>query len=78
MTSLARANDQFVRLPGLFRRFELERVIGVGVEFRIESAGSDCDGTELLVVYRKEPANVLNDIVPDLASKVEFAVRSQS
>ncbi|HQG03874.1 MAG TPA: hypothetical protein PK838_06080 [Thermoleophilia bacterium] len=48
-------DDDFVRLPGLFRRWELERVIEPGTDFHIEEAGTASDGTPLFAVYRREP-----------------------
>ena len=41
----------FVRLPGLFRRWELEDVLEVGTDFHLEDAGEAADGTPLLAVY---------------------------
>jgi hypothetical protein len=47
--------EEFVRLPGLFRRWELERVLEPGTDFHIEEAGDASDGTPLFAVYRREP-----------------------
>jgi hypothetical protein len=47
--------DDFVRVPGLFRRWEVEQVIEVGTDFHLEEAGTASDGTPLLAVYRREP-----------------------
>jgi hypothetical protein len=47
--------SDFVRLPGLFRRWELERVLEPGLDFHIEEAGEASDGTPLFAVYRREP-----------------------
>ena len=46
--------EEFVRLPGLFRRWEIERVLTAGQDFHIEEAGSAADGTPLFAVYRHE------------------------
>jgi len=46
-------DDEYVRLPGLFRRWELEQVVGVGAEYHLEEAGSS-DGTPLFAVYRRD------------------------
>lgn len=46
--------EEFVRLPGLFRRWEIERVLAAGQDFHIEEAGSAADGTPLFAVYRRE------------------------
>lgn len=45
----------YVRVPGLFRRWEFERVIEPGVEIRIEEAGEATDGTRLYALYRRDP-----------------------
>jgi hypothetical protein len=45
--------DGFVRLPGLFRRWELELVLTTGTEFHLEDAGQLSDGTELIAVYQR-------------------------
>ncbi len=47
--------EEFIRLPGLFRRWEVEQVIEVGTDFHLEEAGTASDGTPLLAVYRREP-----------------------
>jgi len=46
--------DEFVRLPGLFRRWEFEQVIDAGAEFVVEEAGTASDGTPLVAVYRRD------------------------
>jgi hypothetical protein len=46
--------DRFVRLPGLLRRWEIERVLGTGANYHIEEAGMARDGTPLYAVYRCE------------------------
>ena len=33
------AHDEFVRLPGLFRRWEIEQVVDPGADFHLEEAG---------------------------------------
>jgi hypothetical protein len=45
----------YVRLPGLYRSWELDRVIEPGADFHVEQAGTASDGTPLLAVYRREP-----------------------
>jgi hypothetical protein len=47
-------SEEFLRLPGLFRRWEFEQVIDGSDEFHIKSAGSTDDGTELFTVYCRE------------------------
>ena len=47
-------DDDFVRLPGLFRRWEIEQVIDAGADFHLEEAGEASDGTPLFAVYRRE------------------------
>ncbi|NOJ93885.1 hypothetical protein HMI51_13210 [Corallococcus coralloides] len=49
----AQAHD-YIRLPGLFRRWEIQHVVDTDADFNIEAAGSTDDGTELFSVYRRE------------------------
>jgi len=42
---------ELVRLPGLFRRWELPEVVKNHHAFRIEDAGVHEDGTPLLAIY---------------------------
>lgn len=46
--------DEYLRMPGLFRRWEIEQVLDAGSEFHIEEAGTASDGTQLYAVYRRE------------------------
>ena len=46
--------DEFQRLPGLFRRWEIEQVLDAGFEFHIEEAGTASDGTQRFAVYRRD------------------------
>jgi len=46
--------DEFLRLPGLYRRWEIEHVLDAGHDFHIEEAGTASDGTQLFAVYRRE------------------------
>jgi len=41
----------FQRLPGVFRRWELEQVIEIGHEFVVDDAGAAADGTRLYAVF---------------------------
>jgi len=47
-------SDEFIRLPGLFRRWEFEQVIEGSDEFHIAAAGATEDGTDLFTVYYRE------------------------
>ncbi len=47
-------DDQFVRVPGLFRRWEFEAVLLPGFDYRIEEHGSDACGTRLFAIYRRK------------------------
>jgi len=47
-------SDEFLRLPGLFRRWEFEQVITGSDEFHIEAAGATEDGTALFAVYHRQ------------------------
>ena len=53
--------DEFVRLPGLFRAWELEHVLVPGTDFHIEEAGIASDGTQLLAVYRRQQPSTLSN-----------------
>jgi len=46
--------EDFLRLPGLFRRWEVEQVLDAEHDFHIEEAGTASDGTQLFAVYRRE------------------------
>jgi len=46
--------DDFTRVPGLFRRWEIEQVVTSGAEYRIEEAGELSDKTQVFAVYRRE------------------------
>lgn len=46
--------DDFVRVPGLLRRWELEQVVTGGAEYRIEEAGELSDKTPVFAVYRRD------------------------
>ena len=50
----AEAPDEFLRLPGLFRKWEVEQVLDGDHDFHIEEAGTASDGTQLFAVYRRE------------------------
>jgi len=45
--------DAFERLPGLYRRWEVQRVLAPGSDFHIEEAGTATDGTQLFAIYRR-------------------------
>lgn len=49
--------EEFLRLPGLFRRWEVEQVLDGDHDFHIEEAGTASDGTQLFAVYRREHFN---------------------
>jgi len=46
-------DDEWLRLPGLFRRWELEQVIDAEHDFHVEAAGHCEDGTQLSAVYAR-------------------------
>jgi len=54
---MRRAADakRYVRLPGLYRRWEMEQVIEAGFEYRVEEWGKDASGCELFALYRRVP-----------------------
>ena len=45
---------QWIRLPGLFRRWELEQVLDLGSAYRFEEAGATEDGTQLIAIYVRD------------------------
>jgi hypothetical protein len=45
------APEDLVRLPGLFRRWELSQVIDADREFIVEEAGEDQSGTKLFRIF---------------------------
>jgi hypothetical protein len=45
--------EDFVRIPGVFRRSEIEEVLVPGAGFHVEHAGAALPGTELFYVYRQ-------------------------
>ena len=47
-------SEDFLRLPGLFRRWEIEQVIEGSDEFHVSAAGATEDGAELFAVYYRE------------------------
>ena len=50
--------DDFLRLPGLYRAWELGEIMAPGRRYRIESAGLDAGGMALIAVFAApvEPA----------------------
>lgn len=48
--------ENYRRLPGLFRRWELTEVCEPNRNYQIEDAGTHADGTPLLAIYVSEPA----------------------
>ena len=53
-------DEDFIRLPGLFRRWELNDVVELGADFHLEDAGEAADGTQLIAVYRRERRSTRN------------------
>jgi hypothetical protein len=47
----------WLRLPGLFRRWEFEQVIDVDQEFLVEEAGHDEHGMELFAIFTRPHAH---------------------
>jgi hypothetical protein len=48
------ASEEFIRLPGLFRRWEFEQVLNGSDEFHVQAAGTTEDGTALFMVFCRE------------------------
>jgi hypothetical protein len=53
--------DDFDRVPGLLRRWEIEQVVTSGAEYRIEEAGELSDKTQVFAVYRREHTRARSD-----------------
>lgn len=49
--------EDFRRLPGLFRRWELIEILRPGVHYQLEDAGSMQDGTPLIAVFVSDPVS---------------------
>ena len=47
--------EDFRRLPGLYRRWELTEVCEPNRNYQIEDAGTHADGTPLLAIYVSDP-----------------------
>jgi len=47
--------EDFRRLPGLYRRWELTEVCEPNRNYQIEDAGTHADGTPLLAIYVSAP-----------------------
>jgi len=47
--------EVLMRLPGLYRRWELTEVFEPNRNYQIEDAGAHADGTPLLAVYVSDP-----------------------
>lgn len=54
-------DEDFIRLPGVFRRWELNDVVELGADFHLEDAGEAADGTQLIAVYRRERRSPRHD-----------------
>ena len=54
------STEDLRRLPGLYRRWELNEVFEPHRNYQIEDAGNHADGTPLLAIYVSDP-------VPDVS-----------
>ena len=50
------ADEEWLRLSGLFRRWEFEQVIDAGDEYLVQQAGETEDGTKLFAIYSRPHA----------------------
>jgi hypothetical protein len=48
-------DPEFVRVPGLYRDWEIPQLVEPRCILRVEEAGEAEDGTPLFAVYRMEP-----------------------
>jgi hypothetical protein len=46
--------EPFVRVPGLYRDWEIQQLVESDCVLRVEAAGEAEDGTPLFAVYRQE------------------------
>jgi hypothetical protein len=51
-------DHEWLRLPGLFRRWEIEQVTDVDEEYLVEDAGRAPDGTPLFAIYSRLPIDL--------------------
>lgn len=49
-------DEEWLRLPGLFRRWEFEQVIDAGDEYLVQQAGEAEDRTKLFTIYSRPHA----------------------
>mgnify|MGYP001766252383 CR=1 FL=1 len=49
--------EEMVRIPGLYRRWELAELLKNHRAYRVEDAGSHADGTPLLAIYAATDAD---------------------
>jgi hypothetical protein len=56
--------QEFERMPGLFRSWELYAVLSPGHEYRIEQVDAVQDGTVLLAIYRSIQRDDQNQPLP--------------
>lgn len=54
--------ENYRRLPGLYRRWELTEVCEPNRNYQIEDAGTHADGTPLLAIYVGEAAYAGTDL----------------
>ncbi len=50
--------EEMVRIPGLYRRWELAELLKNHRAYRVEDAGSHSDGTPLLAIYAASDTDV--------------------
>lgn len=48
--------EDFIRMPGLLRRWEIQQVVNPAADYRIEPAGETEDGTPVFAVYHRAHA----------------------
>ncbi len=51
-------DDDFIRLPGFYCRWEFEQVLKPGYDLRIEEANPASDGTPLFTIYKRKTKKV--------------------
>ncbi len=51
-------DDDFIRLPGFYCRWEFEQVLKPGYDLRIEEANPTSDSTPLFIIYKRNTKSV--------------------
>ncbi len=53
-TDQTKSSPQFIRMPGLFRAWEIQHLLDAGGAYQVEDAGPERGDDTLFVVFRRE------------------------